>query len=417
MKKVFIYVQETCERRQLDAKRISNYLTINNYTVVDKPSEADIIFFITCGFLRNIIEGSLENIKKFQEYDAELIVAGCLPEIELDEISKIFKGRMISTRYIDKIDELFPDIKIKFKKIPDENIKFENFKGNTSLDVINNFFKNFRRLNRFYVKIRNQVLKKILGEKSNLYRYITRKELLYHIRICEGCMNKCTYCLIKKAVGPLKSKTIEDCINEFKQGLEKGYKLFVITGDDTGSYGIDIETTFPELLKKIVSFSGDYKLLIRSLNPQWVVKYIDEFEEIFKSGKIESADIPIQSNSSRILKLMNRYTDVEKIRTSLLKLRKASPQTKLNTCYILGFPSETDKEFKDTLILINEVKFSGHIFPISYKKGSELNKLDRKFTKEEMNQRIKFAKNYLMKKGYHITFFKNTNAYFFDKDA
>lgn len=415
MKKVFIYVQETCERRQLDAKRISNYLTTNNYTIVDKPSEADIIFFITCGFLANIIEGSLENIKKFQQYDAELIVAGCLPEIDLDEISKIFKGRMISTRNLDKIDEIFPDCKIKFNEIPDENIKFVNVKGNTSLDFINNFFSNFIRLNRHYIKIRNSVLKKFLGEQSNLYRYITRKELLYHIRVCEGCMNKCTYCLIKKAVGPLKSKPFDECIEEFKKGLEKEYKLFVITGDDTGSYGIDIGTTFPKLLKKLVSFPGDHKILIRSLNPQWVVKYIDELEEIFKSGKIESADIPIQSGSNRILKLMNRYTNTEKIRDALLRLRNVAPNTKLNTCYILGFPTETDEEFKDTLNLINEINFSGHIFPISYKKDSKMDELGPLFTPEELNQRIKYAKKFLMKSGYQTTYFKNSRAYFFDR--
>lgn len=411
MKKIYLYVQESCERRLLDAKRISNYLEKNNYQLVNTPKNADIIFFITCGFLNKVTEDSLNNVKKFQQFDAELIVAGCIPEIVPEELNKIFNGRTISTKNLEQIDKIFPEIKTKFCNIPDENIKFENFGKKNTLSV---FDQRLEKL-KFYGKAKSFLLKYIYGENSNLYRYYTRKDLLYHIRICEGCMNKCSYCVIKKAVGPFKSKSTKEVIKEFQKGLANDYKYFVLTGDDTGAYGLDINSTFPKLLKELNSFPGEYELIIRSLNPQWVVRYIDELEEIFKTGRIESADIPVQSNSRRILKLMNRYTDTKKVNDALRRLRKASPNTKLNTCYILGFPTETDEEFKDTLNLINEINFSGHIFPISYKKDSKMDELGPLFTPEELNQRIKYAKNFLMKSGYQITYFKNTQAYFFDR--
>ena len=412
MKKIYLYVQESCERRLLDAKRISNYLEKNNYRLVNTPKNADIIFFITCGFLNKVTEDSLNNVKKFQQFDAELIVAGCIPEIVPEELNKIFNGRKISTKNLEQIDKIFPAIKTKFCNIPDENIKFKNFGEKNTLSV---FDQRLGKL-KFYMKVKSFLLKYIYGENSNLYRYYTRKDLLYHIRICEGCMNKCSYCVIKKAVGPFKSKSTKEVIKEFQKGLANDYKYFVLTGDDTGAYGLDINSTFPKLLKELNSFPGEYELIIRSLNPQWVVRYIDELEEIFKTGRIESADIPVQSNSRRILKLMNRYADTKKVKDALCRLRKASPNTKLNTCYILGFPTETDEEFRNTLKLIDEINFSGHIFPFSCKKDSKIENLSPQITPEEIDKRIKFAANFLNKKGYKISFLKNTQAYLFDRD-
>ncbi len=418
MKKVYVYVQESCERRLLDAKRVCNYLSKNNYEIVNTPKKADIIFFITCGFLRKVTEDSLENVKKFQKYDAELIVAGCIPEIVPDELAKIFNGKTISTKDIDRIDEIFPDVKIRFCDIPDGNIKFE-YKPQVGL--INELIQlrfNVEWLDKVYTKVKLRVLKYLLGEHSNLYRYFTRGSSLYHIRICRGCMNNCSYCVIKKAVGPFKSKPFDECIKEFKDGLSQGYKYFVLTGDDTGAYGIDIGRSFPELLKAIIEHPGDYEIILRSLNPQWVVKYIDELENIFKTGKIESADIPIQSMSSRILKLMNRYSNTEKVRDAILRLKEASPSVKLNTCYILGFPTETREELEDTLNFIDEMNFSGHIFPFSCEKNSKIEKIVNRDTYDidEVNRKIKYAKNFLKKRGYKITFLKNTQAYLFDRD-
>ncbi|UCD13308.1 MAG: hypothetical protein JSW60_07050, partial [Thermoplasmatales archaeon] len=125
MKKIFIY-HRSCTLRSLDASRVSSYFSKNNYKIVNKPKDADIIFFIGCAALDNVTDQSLQIIKELQKYDAELIVAGCLPTIESEKLANIFTGRTINAKDLDKdpdkMDELFPENMIKFRDIDDANI-------------------------------------------------------------------------------------------------------------------------------------------------------------------------------------------------------------------------------------------------------------------------------------------------------
>ena len=102
MKKVFIY-HHSCTLRSLDASRIQTYFSQNNYTPINKPQDADIIFFIGCAAGDNVAGKSLQMVKEFQKYNAELIVAGCLPIIEKEKLGNIFNGRTIAAKDLDKI--------------------------------------------------------------------------------------------------------------------------------------------------------------------------------------------------------------------------------------------------------------------------------------------------------------------------
>lgn len=218
--------------------------------------------------------------------------------------------------------------------------------------------------------------------------------------ISRGCTKNCSYCAIKKAIGPLISKPLDQCVKEFKKGLSLGYKDFVITADDVGAYGLDINSSFPKLLGKITSVEGDYNIEIQGLHPVWIVKYIDELEGILKRRKIKIIICPIQSGSSRLLKLMHRYHNTEKMKEVFLRIKKSFPDLSLETNYLVGFPTETDEDVEETLSFIKQVNFDAcYVFPFSCKTGTMAEKIEPKIQKQEIFKRLEYVKEY----------FKNTD--------
>ena len=103
MKKVYVYTNTNCRRRLIDSKKVQLYFFKNNFKIVNHPKEADFVIYITCAYRDEITNSTLEKIKELQKYNGELIVAGCLPLIEEQKLFKIFKGKTISTKDIEKI--------------------------------------------------------------------------------------------------------------------------------------------------------------------------------------------------------------------------------------------------------------------------------------------------------------------------
>jgi MiaB/RimO family radical SAM methylthiotransferase len=271
-----------------------------------------------------------------------------------------------------------------------------------------------RRINYLFKKIRNRTLYNLFGGHSGIYKLITKK--IFMIRISWGCISNCAYCGIKNAVGPLRSKPIEQCVREFQKGLDQGYKDFILCADNMGPYGIDIGSSFPELLDKLTNIPGEYDILIRYLDPRWAIKYVDKLEEILKRNKITSIDIPIQSGSSRILKLMNRYNDVETMKDTILRLKKTIPNLEIITHIIVGFPGETEEDFKQTLDFIEETNLDfGFILPFSLKTGSKAEKIEPKVPQKEIWRRIKYIKRFLRSMGYNVVYIPTCKFMLFGK--
>jgi len=418
MKKIFICCEGPCIKRILDAQKISNYLYANGNKIVDSPIYADSIIFVSCGVGNHQVNNSLSIIERFKDHDAELIVAGCLPDIAPDKLRKAFNGKIFSTKNLEDIDNFFPENKIKFKEIDDANVLDGDFiTGKFKEKTI--FFKKLKRLNNAYIRIRKHILSNLYDRQSLIYRILseelTKDKSMYNLRISRGCFGNCAYCSIKKAVGTHESKPFETCINEFKKGLKMGYTFFPITGDDIGGYGIDIKSNFPELLDGLTSIHGDYELLIREISPFWIVKYIDDLEKIIGRYKISHLGVALQSGSPCVLKLMNRYSDIEKIEDSITRLRRICPNLFISIHVIVGFPTETDDDFKKTLIFIKRNKInSGFIYVFSCNPGTKAELLEPKVTEKEMLKRIKYAKKFLKKSGYVVLYTKNPFSFIFD---
>jgi tRNA A37 methylthiotransferase MiaB len=406
IKKICVYASDVCRKRSLDASKIRDYLIKNNYDISYNPKDADIIIFVTCGVADRTTEASLKKIKEFQQYRGELIVAGCLPAIEKGKLSEIFNGKTISTKDLDDLDQFFPKNKVKIKNIDDSNLLYDFVYDDIIYAGVRRILTKLRLLSwvdNAYLDVQNYVLRDLLGEQSPLYEALTKDH--YHVRVSWGCLGDCAYCGIKKAIGTHKSKPLNECIQEFKKGLKQGYKYFTLTSDDTGAYGTDIKSGFPELLDKLTRIPGEFKITVTDLHPVWVVKYVDELEEIIKRGKIDILDIPLQSGNERVLKLMNRYSDVNRMRESILRLKNAFPDLSLTTQNIAGFPTEKEDEFEQTLEFIKEIDFNGGlIYPFSIKTDTKAEKMEPKIPPTEIIDRLKYAKKYLKSNGYIVTY-------------
>ncbi len=415
MTNVFIQVN-ACRRRCLDARRIESYFIKNGHNIVNNPKKADIIIFLACGFHGVLASRNFKKITNLQKYNAKLIVAGCLPINEKENLSKYFNGITIGTKELNrpdsKIDIVFPENEIKFNEIEDGNICFPY---RTKINYCIDFLNKIVILKKIHLKIFDYVQKHVWGENSLQYIVFPIKPS-FNIRIAEGCNGKCSYCVIRYSTGPFHSKPFNKCIDEFKKGLSEGYKIFSICAVDTGCYGTDINSSFPELLGALVKIPGDYKIILRTFSPNWLIKYIDELEGIIKSGKIKDIAIPIQSGSPRILNLMKRNYDLEKLKNAIQRLRTADPNLIIETHYMAGFPTETEEDFQQTLNLIKDIDSNLLVlFRFSCRPGTAMEKLQPNITSEQIEFRIKKARKYLKNIAYHYHHSKKASYVVFDK--
>lgn len=406
-----------CSRRDLDTQKIYTYLKENKYTIVHDPTKADYIFLITCGVTKHTVNTSFKMIEKYKRYNAEVIVAGCIPDTHKVKLEKIFTGKTLSTKNLDKIDELLPQVSIKFKEIPDVNTRWERLNDRSLRGIIRRIHANvypIRKVDRF---ILNTIIIKVLGK--NFYKTFPFDMLIpekgqCYILISRGCIHNCTYCVIKNGVGRLHSKPPEECVKEISCGLQQGFQSFVLDADDTGPYGTDIGTNLPYLLRKITEFKDPFTVKIHHSNPLWLIKYESELDDIFKQKRVNNIYAAIQSGNDRILRLMGRPYSTKDIVRTLTAFKKSYCDLEIGVDLIIGFPSETEEEFLDTLRLFDAVHFNyGVIFPFSCHEGTKASTIEPKISKQVVDQRMKVALRFLKKNNYFAWRFHNSSLCFY----
>lgn len=401
-KKVYVSIYEyACERRELDARKICDFLRINSYEIVIKPEQADIIIFISCGIIEKNTNACLDHIKTYQKYKARLIVGGCGPGIDKERIEAIHKGPVFVTKDLNHLDTLFPNEVFRFSDMDDAAAKF------SMLDrkIFGSQLARAIRVIPFFRFIFTLTVKKILSRRYGPFSFILLKtfglEKEYYIKIADGCLGTCSYCALSDAIGTLKSKPLDVCLHEFNKGLDQGFKNFYLTADDTGAYGLDIGCTLIDLLRKVTDANGDYTILISSFNSVWLCMYINELEAIVKKGKIKSIVIPVQSGNKNVLEGMSRFSEVDKIKDAIWRLKKACPTVWLSTHLIVGFPGESESAFHDTLEFATTTPFDEiQVFAFSLKPGTKAQDIKHQISEATIAARMKEAHTFFKKKKY-----------------
>ena len=216
------------------------------------------------------------------------------------------------------------------------------------------------------------------------------------VKIQDGCDNFCSYCIIPFVRGKCRSKDYGTVINEVSELVNNGYKEIVLTGIHTGSYGVDLDKSFADLLRGLIKIDGLKGLRISSIE---VTELNDEVLDIIKNSNVivDHLHIPIQAGSDEILKAMNRKYDLAFYKEIINKIKSIRPDIAISTDVIVGFPGENIDLFNKTIETCREIGFSKlHVFPFSEREGTKAarldNKLDGKTKKEYANKLIEVSK-------------------------
>ena len=210
------------------------------------------------------------------------------------------------------------------------------------------------------------------------------------VKVQEGCDNYCTFCIIPYARGRLKSRKQEDAVDEIKKLVEKGYREVVLTGIHLGNYGKDLRngTSLSTLVSELLKIPNLLRIRLGSIES---VELSDELINIIKNEKrvCHHLHLPLQSGSDAVLKSMNRHYRLRQYKDLIAMLREKIPNLALTTDLIVGFPGETEENFKETLNTLHELKFSAiHVFPFSKRTGTPAAMYPNQITNEEKKKRV-----------------------------
>lgn len=209
------------------------------------------------------------------------------------------------------------------------------------------------------------------------------------VKIQDGCENFCSYCIIPYVRGKCRSKDPEVVIKEIETLMNHGYQEIVLTGIHTGNYGHDLNTSFKDLLKRIVTLPGLKRLRISSIE---ITELNDEVLELMRDHEVivDHLHIPLQSGSNTILKWMNRKYDLNYFFHKIEQIRKIRPEISITTDVIVGFPHETEELFQETIETIQRIRFSKlHVFPYSVRSGTAASKMKEQVDQETKKERVK----------------------------
>jgi len=343
-----------CSKNIVDSEFISKKLKNKNLTYSDNLYDSDIVIINSCTFIEDAKEESIDtifdiaNLKK-QGIVKYIILTGCL-----------------SQRYEKELEKEIPEIDL--------------FLGTTSFKDIDKYIFSLTKNHVTSPYIENAIEEKRDYIETSHYGYI---------KISEGCDNNCTYCIIPKIKGNYRSRTIEGLIKEAKSMAKTGVRELILIAQDTSLYGTDIygEKKLHILLNKLSKIEGIEWIRIHYMYPEGI--YDDLIEEIKNNSKVLNYfDIPIQHISDRVLKRMNRKTNKEKIKNLINKIRKEIDEPLIRTTFIVGFPGETEEDFKELEEFVKEYKIERlGVFPYSREESTPAYNLDGQIEKEIKTRR------------------------------
>ena len=231
--------------------------------------------------------------------------------------------------------------------------------------------------------------KERLKEFEDMYIHDFPGRTRAFVKIQDGCDNFCSYCIIPFVRGKCRSKNEDKVVSEIEGLVANGYHEIVLTGIHTGSYGIDLNTSFAHLLNRLILIDGLNRLRISSIE---VTELNDDVLSVIKNSNVlvDHLHIPLQAGSNEILKSMNRKYDLDFYKDKIQEIRSIRPNISISTDVIVGFPGETEELFQQTIDTCREIAFSKlHVFPYSDREGTAASRMSSKIDHHEKKERAR----------------------------
>ena len=365
-----------CQLNENDSEKLCGMLEEMNYTKTDILTDANLVIFNTCCVRENAEErlfGKLGEVKKLREQNGTIVaIGGCMMQEEhiVDKIKSSYQYDVIfGTHTLHKFPhDLYCAI-------------VENKKINDILDIDGDIIEGLP-----------------IKRDDNIKASVT---------IMNGCNNFCSYCIVPYVRGRERSRDPQDILNEIKGLAKQGYKEITLLGQNVNSYkGIAPIDTFAKLLIEVNKIDGIDKIRFVSPHPKdFTYDVIDAIAKCRKVSKL--VHLPLQSGSTKVLKLMNRKYTKEQYLDLVKKMKDRIPNVKFSTDIIVGFAGETEEDFEDTLDVVRKVNFEQiFMFIYSIRVGTPGAKMPNQVPDE-----IKHKRFDRLKKLYEDSVKENNQAY------
>ena len=347
-----------CKVNQYDSDAMRTLFIHRGYKPVEHSEVADVYIINTCSVTSIGDRKSRQVIRKIRRNNPDAVIAatGCYAQVAPEELEKmgdvdVIVGHQNRNKIVDYIEEAE--------------------KSEKTVNAVKDIMS-IREYENLTVDPEGEV-------KARAF-----------VKVQEGCDNYCTFCIIPYARGRLKSRKQEDAVDEIKKLVEKGYREVVLTGIHLGNYGRDLRngTSLSTLVSELLKIPNLLRIRLGSIES---VELSDELINIIKNEKrvCHHLHLPLQSGSDAVLKSMNRHYRLRQYKDLIAMLREKIPNLALTTDLIVGFPGETEENFKETLKTLHELKFSAiHVFPFSKRTGTPAAMYPNQITNEEKKKRV-----------------------------
>ena len=327
-----------CKVNQYESEAIAELFAEKGYEIVGIDEEADVYVINTCTVTNFGDKKSRQLIRKVKRQNENAIVAvvGCYAQTAPKELMEIAGVNLVI--------------------------------GTKDRAQIVEMVEQYDRANGVENHV-SDIMKERVFEPLSIQKLANRTRA--YLKIQDGCSQYCSYCIIPYARGPIRSREPQEVVAEVKRLAENGFKEVVLTGIHVASYGKDRrDTSLPDILKQVHEVEGIERIRFSSIEPNVVT---EEFAQTMAAlPKVcDHFHLSLQSGCDKTLKEMNRKYDTEKYRQAAATLRKYLPKVALTTDIIVGFPGETEEDFRESYAFAEEIGFAKiHVFPYSPKRGT-----------------------------------------------
>jgi threonylcarbamoyladenosine tRNA methylthiotransferase CDKAL1 len=309
-----------CSSSMNDSEMISGMLKNDGYQISESPHDASVNIIVTCSVKDTTEHRMLHRIAKLSESGKPLIVAGCLPKADRVKVESInSSASMIGPETIERITEVVRSSVSGRKKV-----ELENDKSSHKLNI---------------PKIRLNPIVSI-------------------VQIASGCLSECSFCQTRLVKGSLRSYRLGDIVRQIKADLFQGCKEIWLSSTDNGCYGRDIGTNLASLLSRCCELDGDFKIRVGMMNPMYIPRLLNPLVDIFSQENkiLKFLHMPVQSGSNRVLRKMRRGHSAQTFLKAVQIFRDRIPEITIATDIIVGYPSETEEDFQQTVDLLEMTK-------------------------------------------------------------
>ncbi|WP_290771720.1 tRNA (N6-isopentenyl adenosine(37)-C2)-methylthiotransferase MiaB [Anaerofustis sp.] len=372
--KKYLIITYGCQMNENDSEKISGMLEQLGYESTDKEQDADLIIMNTCSVRENANNrffGNLGNFKKLKKNKKDLMIAVC--------------GCMMQEEHIvKKIKEKYSFVDIVF--------------GTHNIASLPSLLEE--------CEAKRKLIVEVLEDSDNLAEGLPVNRQFKHkafVSIMKGCNNFCSYCIVPYTRGRERSREYKNILEEVKGLALDGVKEVTLLGQNVNSYGKGLENpiSFAELLDMVSKVEGIERVRFMTSHPK---DLSDELIAVIKENQkiCSHIHLPMQSGSSRILKLMNRHYDKDDYVNLVNKIKREIPGVALTTDIIVGFPTETEEDFLDTLDVYKKSEFdTAFTFIYSKREGTKAavmdGQVDEKTVKERFDRLLKLHDEILLK--------------------